>query len=78
MPPETQTGRTPSVPVSGFHYGKRLMSAPSPNPDEIGRKECKYQFYKDLVIGEHLANGVHLFPAGRDPMTELKEQTKRP
>jgi len=30
------------------------------------------------TVGEHLANRMHLFPAGRDPMTELKEQTKRP
>jgi len=31
-----------------------------------------------LDDGEYLANGVPLFPAGRDPMTALKEQTKRP
>jgi hypothetical protein len=31
-----------------------------------------------LDDGEYLANSVHLFPAGRDPMTELKEQTIRP
>ena len=54
------------------------MRPPSGSPDEIWRTDCKCRFCKALDIGEHLANGVHLFTAGRDPMTELKEQTKRP
>lgn len=42
------------------------------------RAEGKYHSAIVLGVSEHLANDLHLLPAGRDPKTETKEQTRTP
>jgi hypothetical protein len=71
-------GRTPSVPVWGFHYGKRFMSGLSPNHDKESDGSCKWCISKGLDVGEYLANSVHLLTAGRDLRTERKGADKKP
>jgi len=44
--------------------------------NENRRRGRKRRVYKGVGVSEDLANGLLPEPAGRDPKTELKEQTK--
>lgn len=67
---------SPNLPSLGLRSGNGLMKSHSPIADRIGSVGCKAKLESVLAVGEHLANSVHLFPTGRDPMTGTKRSRR--
>jgi len=66
------------IPDCGIQSGKRLMKAVYCGRIEMKAGGGKWCVYRAVDVSEDLANRLLLGTAGRDPKTELKEQTKSP